>query len=500
MDLRFGAYRLKRRDRQLIGPHGPLAIKARAFDILEALLRQPNATIGKDALFDAVWPGVTVEENTLQVHVSALRKLLGAAMIVTVHGRGYKYAGPPPVEVKPESGTPSERQAALGRKPVIAVLPFANLSGDPDQRYFSDGVTEDIVSRLSKYRVLSVVGWHSSFALRGREESLGEVREKLAADYALTGSIRRSAGRIRVAARLTDTAAASVLWADHYDRPLEDVFAVQDEVAGIIVSTLLGRVEVAAATRDSAAGTPVISSYEHVLKGAWHFKQLTRPACAIAAHCFAEAIEAFPGNAEAHRWLAICENCKWSFDFDREGLVRSLALAEQAIELDPMNAGGHAVRGFAQIWLCGIGAARPNYRRALALNPDDPHVLAEAGLLEVYAGDLAANRGFFDRAFALDPLPPAWYAEFVAVGHFADGRYAEALPAFLAVPDGAWEAMYALACMGLLGDLAQARQLRKGLQDRRFVWNFRVAAAAEPYTDPEPRQRLLAGLGEALAD
>jgi DNA-binding winged helix-turn-helix (wHTH) protein len=146
MDVRFGAYRFRRRERSLDGPDGQLDISGRSFDILDVLLRHPNEAVSKATLFDSVWPGLVVEENTLQAHISALRKALGASIIVTVHGRGYKYAGPQPTAIGDEEAPPRAPPLAPmafppDRKPVIAVLPFANLSGDPDQQYFSDGVT-----------------------------------------------------------------------------------------------------------------------------------------------------------------------------------------------------------------------------------------------------------------------------------------------------------------------------------------------------------------------
>jgi DNA-binding winged helix-turn-helix (wHTH) protein len=128
MDLRFGEHCLKTRERQLLGPKGPIGLSDRSFDILLALLARPNEVVEKSVLFDAVWPGVVVEENTLQVHVSALRKAVGSDLITTIHGRGYKYAGPEPAEVSQSRKLSSENPA---RKPMIAVLPFENLSGDP---------------------------------------------------------------------------------------------------------------------------------------------------------------------------------------------------------------------------------------------------------------------------------------------------------------------------------------------------------------------------------
>ena len=159
MDLEFGNYRLKRAERLLEGPNGPVELSARSFDILALLLERPDDVIGKTELFDAVWPGLVVEENTLQVHISALRKLLPAEMIVIVHGRGYKYSGPKPFVATAEA-------PALPR-PSIAVLPFDNMSGDPQQDYFSDGITEDIIAELGKFREFLVIARNSSFQFRG---------------------------------------------------------------------------------------------------------------------------------------------------------------------------------------------------------------------------------------------------------------------------------------------------------------------------------------------
>jgi TolB-like protein len=498
MDVQFGSYRLKRRERYLDGPGGRLDISGRSFDVLDVLLQHPNEPVSKAKLFEAVWPGLVVEENTLQAHISALRKVLGSSIIVTVHGRGYKYAGPQPTPVE-DSGSaprPSPLAVTADGKPIIAVLPFANLSGDPSQQYFSDGVTEDIIDRLSKYRILSVIGYHSSFALRDSEEKYRDLRDKLAADYVLTGNVRKSESRIRIAARLSEVRTERVIWADHYDRPLADVFALQDEVAGIIASTLLGRVELEVAQKSAPAEPHRLTSYEHVLKGIWHFRKLTPEANAIAAEHFTKAAAEFPENAEAYRGLANCENSKWLFDFDRDGLTNGLKLAERAVELDATNGLCHCVRGFCQLFLSDIPAATESYGKALSLNPGDPHILVELGLLHVYLGQLTVGRHYFAQAFKLNPLPPLWYAEFTAIAYFVEGSYQKALPAFLAIPDGAWDCMYALACLGQLGDFAQARSLIQRYSHRR--WDFLKGAAVEPFVDAHPRERLIGGLKRAL--
>jgi TolB-like protein len=499
MDVEFGPYRLRRRERRLDGPGGRLDISGRSFDLLDVLLQHPNEPVSKAELFDAVWPGLAVEENTLQAHISNLRKLLGSSIVVTVHGRGYKYAGPAPTAIDNDARR-HPLQESMARTPdgapIVAVLPFANLSGDPGQQYFCDGVTEDIIDRLSKYRILSVIGHQSSSALRGADEKHRDLRDKPAADYVLTGNVRRSENHIRIAARLTDARTERAIWADHYDRPFADGFALQDEVASIVANTLLGRIELEIAQKLSPAETRRLTSAEHVLKGIWYFRKLTPEANATAAEHFIKAATEFPENAEAYRGLAGCENSKWFFDFDREALVNSLKLAERAIELDAANGLCHGVRGFCQIFLGHTAAAAESYGKAVSINPGDPYILAELGLLHVYEGQLALGKDCFAKAFKLNPFSPLWFAEFVAVADFVDGSYEKALPTFLAIPDGAWDCMYALACLGHLGDLAQGRALidRYGHRD----WDFLKGAAAEPFADPEPRQRLIQGLKRAL--
>ncbi len=491
MDLSFAGFVLKERERALVGLAGQVELGARSFDILCALLARPNELITKTEILDLVWPGLAVEENTLQVHLSALRKTLGPNLIATVHGRGYKYVGPAPVKfdgVAP-TGTPPR-----SRRPVVAVLPLDNLSGDPGQQYFSDGITEDIIDRLSRYRVISVIGRHSSFGLR---ELASEAPAHLAADYIVTGSIRRSGDRVRVAARLTQARTAVTIWADHYDRPTSDLFAIQDELARIIASTLVGRVEIEVATRPSGAGAAQLSSYEHVLKGMWHFKKLTPEANDEAAGFFLRAIAEFPENAQAHRWLSSCENSQWLFHFDRGGLERGLAHAERAIALDPTSSDCYSVRGFCQLWLFGVALAGASIEQALALNPGDPNILADAALIQAYRCD----RGRFDplhaEAYRLNPFPPVWYAEYRSILDFAEANFAAAAPAFLAIPDCAFDVMYALACLGHLGDRAGIERIRRQMTSKGQRWDFQYAASLEPFTDPEVRARLMAGLVKA---
>ena len=480
MDLQFGQYTLQSTDRRLLGPGGPIELSARSFDILVLLLARPEQIISKEELFDVVWPKMIVEENTLQVHVSALRKVLPSGMITTIHGRGYKYAGPAPQEARPLL------TAETGRRPVILVVPFTNLSDDPDQQYFSDGVTTDIIDRLTRYRTFAVI----DAKLTGKG---------LSPDYVLTGNIRKSADRIRIAVGLAEAATNTTVWAERYDRPLGDLFAVQDDVASFIARALVSRVEVKVALRSGIASPAQLSSYDLVLRGMWHFKTITPDAFNKASHCFAQAITIDPENAEAYRWLAICENSRWLFDFDWQGMERCLPLAARAVGLDPTSSGSHAVLGFCRMWLEGLDAAAESYDKAVSLNPDDPHILTEVGLLNVYKGDLAAAHAHFRLALSTDPLQPIWYTEFAAVCHFVEGQYAKAVPAFIAIPDGAWDMMYALACYGLMGEKSNAREILAKLARAGKSPDWSLGISREPFRDPQIKERISEGIRIALS-
>ena len=260
----------------------------------------------------------------------------------------------------------------------------------------------------------------------------------------------------------------------------------------------MGRVEIEVATRTPTASAASISSYEYVLRGIWHFKKLAPTEAAIAANYFEKAIAAYPENAEAHRWLSSCHVDSWLLDFSREHLSDGLRAASRAVELDPANAVCHTALGFCQLWGEGLDAAAQTYHKAYSLNPGDPNVLTEMGLLNAYLGNLPASYEFFDLASRMNPLPPLWYAEYRSIAAFVEGRYAEALPAFLAIPDYGFDVMYAMACLGHLENRERAIACKSRFHKAGRRWDLLEGAKAEPYRDPEPRFRLIAGLKKVL--
>ena len=497
MDIEFGPYRLQQRQRLLLGPAGIVELSDRSFDILALLLGKPNELIGKTEIFDAIWPGTVVGENTLQVHISALRKALDPAMIVTVHGRGYKYAGPPPVPVEPEST--ANLQPVADRKPVIVVLPFDNLSGDPEQQYFSDGITADIADRLVRFRKFAVIGRHSARALREAALDFGAIREQFKADFVVTGSVRRSEARIRIASRLSAAQGEESIWAERYDRPIAELFSLQDEISELVATAIARRLEIEINVRSSSRQVASLSSYEHLLQGYWHFRKLTPTGNLAARQSFERAVAHDPSNAEAAAWLGVTYSEAWVQDFTAENAVKGAVLTGEAIAIDPLNAACHALHGWALLCVGDLDAALRNSERAMALNPGDPTVLVNRALPLAYDGKYAEAQETLGQARRLEPLPPAWFAEFGGIVAFGESRYPETLMGVEPIPDCAWDAMYSLACYGILGMVEPARATLARYRNQGRKPDWLLGASREPYRDESVRDRLIAGLNTALS-
>lgn len=264
----FGPFRLEADADTLFRGAEPVALGGRAVALLRLLLEKAGRPVAKDALMEAAWPGLAIEESNLTVQVAALRRTFaavegGSSWIETLPRRGYRYVGPPAVTL-PDGSRQTWLPSASSDKPSIAVLPFANLSGDPAQDYFSDGITEDVIAELSRFRSLFVVARHSSFVYRGSSSDIREIGRQLGVRYVVEGSARRIDKRVRVTVKILDAASGFTLWTERYDREIEDIFAIQDEIVGKIVSALPGRLEDAAARSREASrprtSRPTISS------------------------------------------------------------------------------------------------------------------------------------------------------------------------------------------------------------------------------------------------
>jgi TolB-like protein/class 3 adenylate cyclase len=374
-EVSFGRFRLDLAQRKLRRDDKLVRLGGRALDILCVLASAGGAVVSKDELMSRVWPGVVVEENNIQVHIRALRRVLeedreGESCIVTVPGRGYRLLRPQqPIAAAdpvPELSLP------LPDKPSLVVLPFLNLSGDPEQEYFADGMVEEIISALSRIRWLFVIARTSSFSYKGQAVDVRQIGRELGVRYVLEGSVRKGGNRVRITAQLIDAETGGHLWADRFEGRLEDVFDLQDKVAVSVAGVIEPELETAEAARSTSRHPADLTAYDLFLRAHaifWSSARRIPEALGLAER----AIDRDPYYGRALAWAALC----------------SLQLHSDGRSND-----GNADR------LKGIDYAH----RVLQAVRDDPGVLAIAAVVLAYFGeDLSAMTALVDRALALNP-------------------------------------------------------------------------------------------------
>jgi TolB-like protein len=391
---------------------------------------------------------------------------------------------------------PPPRRAALS-KPAVVVLPFANLSNDPNQQYLSDGIGADITSALSRFHSLLVVAGNSALRFSDANLSAAEIGAKLGVGYLLTGSVRNAGDRIRISVQLIAAETGAVVWAQHYDRAMADVFAVQDELTSIIASTLTGHVEQDSASRVGRFHPSNVAAYDLALRGFQHQQLATRKDTEIGIDYLERAIALDPNYAEAYSWLASANHTIWQHDYEPERLQRAIEIATRGVNLDPHSARGHVTLGSCLLYDRQFERAEHHHRRALAVNPANGQVLAMLGMYEAYMGRLELSAQHFAGAFRLSPYPPQWFAEFRSVAEFTDGRYEEACPGFETFIDRFWDAMFLASAYGHLGRISEAKTLFARYRQSHPRLTFFDVAANEPFAQSADRDRLLDGLRKA---
>jgi TolB-like protein len=269
--IEFGPFRLDLRRRQLSRGGKAVALGSRALDLLCALAAARGELVTKDRLMAQLWPGIAVEEHNLYVHISTLRKTLGTeeneqAYLITVPGRGYRFIGAQPA-ADPHPGEAYKDLPAADR-PSIAVLPFQNMSGDPEQDYFADGMVEELTTALYRFKHLFVIASNSSFAYKGRSIDVKQIGHELGVRYLLEGSVRHSENRVRIAGKLIDAASGAHLWGDRFEAGLEDVFALQDRVTASVIGAIAPKLEAAEIERARRKPTDRLDAYDCYLRGA----------------------------------------------------------------------------------------------------------------------------------------------------------------------------------------------------------------------------------------
>jgi TolB-like protein/Tfp pilus assembly protein PilF len=519
LHLHFGEYEIDLAAFELRHAGRPCAVEPQVLELLAYLVRNAGRLVTKADLIEHVWDGRIVSDSTLASRVKSARRAIGddgeqQRLIKTVHSRGVRFVG----EVRAEAGAaepvapprqapaPAVDAAAIdigapGEMPSIAVLPFANVCGDPEISYLVDGLSEDIITDLSRFRQLRVIARDSCFRHRDAGGDLRAVAQSLGAEYVVTGSVRRQGKRLRLSAQLTAADSRNELWAERFDRSTEDVFAATDELVRTIVGTLAGRLRAALARRKPPAN---FAAYDCVLRAQIALTKIgDRAEEAEAQRLFEQALALDPYYPRAHAGLAVVLLRHWFRGRDDAAIDRALAHAERAVAIDGDDNECQETLGWVLLHRRAFDLSERHYRRAVELNPNSPDELAAMGSACSYFGRPEEGIGWFELAKKVDPFfDPSWYWSLLGVAHFNARRYEDALAAIAHNPaPPQWVEAYAAAAQALAGRIEAAR----AIAGRLAAFSAADLLRKEPYKVAADLEHLavglrLAGLLPASAD
>ena len=435
----FGPFRLDVAAGILFRGAEPVALGQRAVALLHMLVGGAGAPISKDRLIESAWPGLSIEESNLTVQIAALRRVFavepgGENWIETLPRRGYRYVGPAVANELPSEGAAANTQPpavlAVPDNPSLAVLPFTNMSGDPQQEYFADGVVEDIITGLARIKWLFVVARNSSFIYKGQSVSVKKVGRELGVRYVLEGSVRKLGRRVRITGQLVEAETGVHIWAERYDRPLDDIFALQDEITLNVVGAIEPSLREAEIERVKRKRPENLDAYDLVLRALPHVF-LAMPAEAAKAVPLLERALTIEGDyASAHGLLAWCHQ----IFFARRGYNQvnhnaAIRHARAALAYGRDNATALALGGFVvSITEHDRATAFEAFEQALAISPSSSFALFFGSDALAYAGEAERAIDWAERGLRISPFDRLNYVAYhgLAIGHFLRGHYDEA--------------------------------------------------------------------------
>jgi TolB-like protein len=373
-------------------------------------------------------------------------------------------------------------------RPSIAILPFSNLSGDPEQQFFSDGITEDIITELSRFHTLFVIARNSSFQYRDKPTDMRRVGQELGAQYIVEGSVRKTGDRVRLTAQLIEAASGNHIWADRYDRPLTEIFSLQDDVVHRIARTVERRLSTDIAERAARKHPSSMAAYECVLKARENITDV-----AVAENLLNRAIELDASYAAAYAALTQVRMLQYWLTAKTRFLDEAVAAARTAVSLDPNDSYTHAGLGGAYILKRDYSRAEFHIKRALINNPNDEVALRTLAHWLVRVGRPEEALVTLNGALQHDPFPSDFHWDIAAIAFIIGRRYREAVDALMRVEEmAAWNHLYLAAAYGQLGDLEMARaeaaetlkmQPAFTIQRHMLVEAFQNAGDAEPLVE-----------------
>ncbi len=383
--------------------------------------------------------------------------------------------------------------------PGIAVLPLDNVNGDPEQSYFSDGITNDLITDLSKFPELFVIASHTVFTYKGKAVNVKDLGRDLGVRYVVEGSVQRAGDRVRVNIQLIETAHGRHLWAERYDRPTGDLFKLQDEIVQAVLGTLVTRVQISESHRVLTGKPDKFQAYDVYLRGRAIWSQWTSRTNREAQKHFARAIELDPAFALAYGYLSYTYVQAWLGGWERspKTLQRAKALAQKAVELGPSEFDNHWSLAAAYLHDREFGKAMDSYQRAYELNPNSPNLLVDLAEALVYVGRVDEAIAHVERAMRLNPIYPEWYLWTQGIVLYHAGRFEQALSALLksANPTNL-SRRHLAATLVRLGRLKEARIVAQKFMEEDPGYTL-AREDAWPYQSEKMKEELVADLRRA---
>jgi TolB-like protein/Tfp pilus assembly protein PilF len=499
MRFLFADHVLDRDRRELRRGGEPIEVEPQVLDVLIFLIENCERVVSKDELIASIWNGRIVSDETLTSRIYAARKAIGdsgheQSLIRTIPRKGHRFVGtvrtssekdePPAFAGNPASAETGKQRPVLSLpdRPAIAVLPFNNMSGDPEQEYFSDGISEDIITALSKLRWFFVIARNSSFTYKGRATHIKQVAKELGVGYVLEGSVRKGGGRVRITAQLNDAATGSHIWADRYDRDLVDIFAVQDEITETIVASIEPQLYAAENFRARRKAPDSMDAWDLVMRALSHYWRVTRQDNLVAQALLEKAIAIDPNYGQALGVLATSQSfgahMGWADAATTFPMAEGAAL--EAVRIDPGDPWAHHALGCVYMLTRRFDDSLAEFELSLDLNPNFSLAQGYYGLALSYCGrweegDIAARRAL--RLSPRDPFSALYWAT-VACAQFVGRNYDESIrlsrEALRQRPDfaGAHRLLTAAAAMAGQIDVAKIalRELRRAQPTISLAW------------------------------
>ena len=426
-----------------------VAVEPQVLDLLQYLIENRERVASKDDLIEHVWGGRIVSDSTLTSRITSARQAIGdngedQRLIRTIARKGMRFVG----EVRedrnafatgvtsdaisaPESGSPGTPAPRPPEKPSIAVLPFTNMSGDPEQEYFSDGITEDIISALSRLRWFFVIARNSTFVYKGHAVDVKQVGRDLGVRYVLEGSVRKSGQRLRISAQLIDAASGNHIWVERYDRELTDIFALQDEITTSVIAAIEPKLVAAEAVRVESRSTSDLDAWDLVARALSHYWRLAAEDNDKAIALLRKAVEQYPNYAPAHSMLgfALLVSGHMGWVISAEDRELASRLAHRARELDDSDPWAYLALGYLAFTSRQTDEAVRMFRTALDLNPNFVAAHGYIGWAFAFDGRSEEAIAHAKQALRMSPRDPSssfFYSSLAAANYMA-GRYDEAV-------------------------------------------------------------------------